>query len=145
MYSKEEIIEFFTSVVNPALREFGAILKERDQEIDLQTHDPYFEFNGLDNTIWREVQPIDKKIWSKIDAFKPDAGNPNKIFSYRILAEPTKTNQNSCLLSVLIIWKNELNNGQCDETYAPDNISADTKDEFLQRVKMAYDNYRRMV
>jgi hypothetical protein len=145
MYSKEEIIKFFISAVNPALTDFGTVLRGYNWEVDLQTHDPYFEFSDLDNKLWTKIQPIDKKIWSKIDATKQDGPVPKCLFSYQILAESTGTNQNSCLLKVTIMWKNELNDGKCNETYNPDNISSVTKNELLKRMKIAYDNYRRMI
>jgi len=144
MYSKEEIIEFFISAANPAIEDFRIILKGHDWKVDPQIHGHYFVYNELDNKIWREVQSIDGKIWSKIDAFKPDMGAPEYIFSYQILAEPTDINHDGCLLKVRIIWKNEFDDGEINETYEPYNISTVTKDEFLKHVKMAYDNYRRM-
>ena len=145
MYSKEEIIEFFMSAVNPALRDFGTVLKGHNWEVDLQTNNPYLEFNELDNKLRTKVQPIGGKIWSKIDATKSNGPVPKCIFSYQILAEPTGATKNSCLLKVLVIWKNELNGGNYEEPYNPDNISTVTKNELIKRMKIAYDNYRRMI
>jgi len=60
MYSKDEISTPFKSVVNPALEEFGAELKERRWKIeDIQIHDPAYRW--IDNTLTSKIQATKKK------------------------------------------------------------------------------------
>jgi hypothetical protein len=55
-YSKEEIIQFFKSVVNPALKGRDAELKERGRETDLQIHDdPGHPISWLDKQIDKQL------------------------------------------------------------------------------------------
>ena len=92
-YSKDEIIKFFKSKANPALKEFGADLGERRWEIEnIQIHDPDFRWIG--NT-----------LTSKIELSK----GRGVCFSYKILAKPSESTPDSYNLNfnmgvIKILW-----------------------------------------
>jgi hypothetical protein len=124
MYSKDEISTLFKSVVNPALEEFGAELKERGWKIeDIQIHDPAYRWIG--NTLTSKIQATKKT---------------ELCFSYKILAEPfSKSTPGSYILKFQYgCHKDTVGLRDFPDNYNP-NINTLTKDELIEHIKKRYD------
>ncbi|MFZ0926003.1 MAG: hypothetical protein WB581_00435 [Halobacteriota archaeon] len=131
-YPKEEIIQFFKSVVNPALKDRDAEPKERGRETDLQIHDdPGHPISWLDNRL--------------INNFHAKAERGRRKFRYSIWAEPASSSGGYIVKR--IIWRHgpcgtyRGGRGPSQEDRYPRDINEISKEDIFKDIKKLYNGF----
>jgi hypothetical protein len=120
-YSKDEIVKFFKSVVNPVLANFATELKEHGWQTDLQIHNPDVPSHWLDNT-----------FSASINASKE---GEVQLFYYHIGAIPTPTASSSRYNVVCNRKIDQPISGGGVEGQYHRNINTTTKEQFRKDVE----------
>ena len=122
-YSQNEIIRFFESTVNPALKGFESELLERGWRIeDIQILPAFWHGNTLTGEIWATKKG-------------------EQCFSYKIRVEPSpKDTPDSYHLQFKYGYcKGDVEKSDVTDHYKP-NMYIVTADDFLEHIKEVYNN-----